>query len=97
MLQYWPNYNYDPSSPDYTEFWQHEWSKHGTCTGLEQYTYFNTALQMFKKVRTRTVGVMDALGSASTSGTEVLGEGLLPFQARLLRCLGQPEDGVVSV
>lgn len=28
-------------------FWKHEWTKHGTCTGMDQFTYFNTTLYLY--------------------------------------------------
>lgn len=40
---YWPNVKASRSSPKYTEFWEHEWSKHGTCSGLTQDNYFQMA------------------------------------------------------
>eukprot|EP00567_Pseudictyota_dubia_P008553 CAMPEP_0197444376 /NCGR_PEP_ID=MMETSP1175-20131217/9879_1 /TAXON_ID=1003142 /ORGANISM="Triceratium dubium, Strain CCMP147" /LENGTH=257 /DNA_ID=CAMNT_0042975155 /DNA_START=41 /DNA_END=813 /DNA_ORIENTATION=- len=41
----WPNVKADRrDEPGYTDFWAHEWSKHGTCSGLDQSTYFGTAL-----------------------------------------------------
>ena len=52
MIQYWPNVQYDLSSPDYTSFWEHEWSKHGTCSGLSQYDYFNNAIQLTFRIPT---------------------------------------------
>jgi ribonuclease T2 len=33
-------------SYDDTSFWSHEWHTHGTCSGMDQYTYFSTALQL---------------------------------------------------
>ena len=33
-------------------FWKHEYEKHGTCSGLDEYTYFVTALQLFQEVLT---------------------------------------------
>lgn len=44
MIQYWPDVQYDESSPSYDSFWEHEWTKHGTCSGLSQYDYFNNAI-----------------------------------------------------
>ena len=31
-----------------TEFWSHEWLKHGTCTPFDQYTYFSVALYLYE-------------------------------------------------
>jgi ribonuclease T2 len=42
---YWPNVKESETSPEHDEFWQHEWSKHGTCSGLDQKTYFLSALR----------------------------------------------------
>ena len=46
MIQYWPNVKEEESSSSYDSFWEHEWSKHGTCTGLSQYDYFNNAIKL---------------------------------------------------
>jgi len=46
MTMYWPNVEYNVSEPEYTEFWAHEWEKHGTCSGLSQIDYLNTTIQM---------------------------------------------------
>ena len=43
---YWPNVKYTESDPDYGSFWEHEWSKHGTCTGLSQDKYFESAVDL---------------------------------------------------
>mmetsp|Transcript_16046 Transcript_16046/g.33659 ORF Transcript_16046/g.33659 Transcript_16046/m.33659 type:complete len:292 (-) Transcript_16046:192-1067(-) len=42
----WPNVKTSESSPSHTEFWAHEWSKHGTCSGLNQHDYFSAALDL---------------------------------------------------
>lgn len=46
MNQYWPNVQASPSSSDYDDFWTHEWTKHGTCSGLAQTDYFNTTINL---------------------------------------------------
>lgn len=29
------------------KFWAHEWTKHGTCTGMDQLTYFKKGLSLY--------------------------------------------------
>ena len=48
---------YDPSvepevaaGPSSFSFWEHEWTKHGSCSGLDLNTYFNTTVQLFKEL-----------------------------------------------
>jgi len=48
FVKYWPDVQYAESSADYKSFWDHEWTKHGTCTGLSQSTYFSNALTVGK-------------------------------------------------
>eukprot|EP00581_Thalassiosira_minuscula_P014314 CAMPEP_0183726328 /NCGR_PEP_ID=MMETSP0737-20130205/23054_1 /TAXON_ID=385413 /ORGANISM="Thalassiosira miniscula, Strain CCMP1093" /LENGTH=321 /DNA_ID=CAMNT_0025957645 /DNA_START=123 /DNA_END=1088 /DNA_ORIENTATION=- len=43
----WPNVKSSTDSKDHTAFWAHEWTKHGTCSGLSQHDYFQTALNLF--------------------------------------------------
>jgi len=40
----WPNVKVRSGEDGYMGFWDHEWTKHGTCTGLRQDAYFKTAL-----------------------------------------------------
>jgi ribonuclease T2 len=48
MNQYWPNIKSNTSDVDYDSFWEHEWTKHGTCSPLNQTNYFNTTLNLGK-------------------------------------------------
>jgi ribonuclease I len=34
---------------DNHKFWLHEWSKHGTCTGMSQEEFFSTTISLFKE------------------------------------------------
>jgi len=54
MHQYWPD---EAQQPGYntSDFWAHEWAKHGTCSGLDQYTYFSTALGVAEGINTPSV------------------------------------------
>lgn len=53
MEQKWPNVKSPTASSSYqswsmsdTSFWEHEWDKHGTCSNMDQHTYFFVALQL---------------------------------------------------
>lgn len=53
MKMYWPDVIH--SSPNRTQFWKHEWEKHGTCAAqLEalnsQRKYFGTSLALYKQL-----------------------------------------------
>jgi ribonuclease I len=46
MKNYWPNVKSTGNDPNYSSFWEHEWEKHGTCTGLSQKQYFQDAVDL---------------------------------------------------
>jgi len=52
MTKYWPEVEYEVTDPEYTSFWEHEWSKHGTCSGLSQDDYFQTTINLIKSFGT---------------------------------------------
>jgi ribonuclease T2 len=63
MIQYWPDVKYDITSSSYDSFWEHEWTKHGTCSTLTQYNYFNDAIQLIERFQTPEVLVEAAGGN----------------------------------
>lgn len=49
MKKYWPTCQ----SGTNEDFWSHEWSKHGTCTGMSQDAYFSKAISLYKSYNTK--------------------------------------------
>ena len=47
MKVYWLSCPEFPNSD--TEFWTHEWSKHGSCSGMSQHEYFSDGLALRSK------------------------------------------------
>ncbi|KAL7500096.1 hypothetical protein ACHAWT_009058 [Skeletonema menzelii] len=46
LEQKWPNIQAPSSNTArHVDFWEHEWGKHGTCSGLSQLDYFSHALK----------------------------------------------------
>ncbi len=68
MYMYWPNVQLAEGDPNYSSFWNHEWSKHGTCTGLSQYDYFEESINLVKKLGTPT-SVTANVGGTLSAGT----------------------------
>jgi ribonuclease T2 len=68
MITYWPNVKVAESDPTYDSFWEHEWSKHGTCSGLSQYDYFSKTLSLIKSFGT-PASVTNAVGSTLSAST----------------------------
>jgi len=66
MHQYWPDCQ---SAPGYntSSFWAHEWGKHGTCSGLDQYTYFSAGLSVEVALDTPTVIQQNVGGTVGLS------------------------------
>ncbi len=40
----WPNVKAAQTASDYDAFWEHEWTKHGTCAQMTQKDYFNSVV-----------------------------------------------------
>jgi len=67
MNQYWPNVKSEPSDPNYNSFWQHEWTKHGTCTILTQESYFNTTINLSRTFGTPSIIISNIGKTVSAS------------------------------
>ena len=67
MTKYWPNIKDSESSSDYDEFWEHEWTKHGTCSQLAQTDYFNTTITLVESFGTPSIVTSNVGGSVSAS------------------------------
>uniref|UniRef100_A0AAV1UFB9 Uncharacterized protein n=1 Tax=Peronospora matthiolae TaxID=2874970 RepID=A0AAV1UFB9_9STRA len=46
LHEFWPDVKFSEASPQYTDFWKHEWARHGTCSGLKQVEYFTSAIDL---------------------------------------------------
>jgi len=55
MTQYWPNVASQPGTSDYDSFWEHERTKHGTCSGLTQTAYFNATIHLIESFGTPSI------------------------------------------
>jgi len=55
MRTVWPNVAENESSSNYSSFWEHEWDKHGTCTGMTQEEYFTTTVDVFLNIKTPAI------------------------------------------
>ncbi|XP_028904972.1 ribonuclease T2 isoform X1 [Ornithorhynchus anatinus] len=58
MKQFWPDIIH--SSPNRSQFWKHEWEKHGTCAAQldilnSQKKYFGKSLDLYKKIDLNSV------------------------------------------
>jgi len=70
LQQYWPN-EQDPSGNQLSSsLWQHEWAKHGTCSGLDPDTYFRSAMKVEQIIGTLPVISQNIGGSVSRAQLE---------------------------
>mmetsp|Transcript_2361 Transcript_2361/g.3519 ORF Transcript_2361/g.3519 Transcript_2361/m.3519 type:complete len:309 (+) Transcript_2361:116-1042(+) len=87
---FWPNVkalaSTSASSNAHYSFWDHEWTKHGTCTGLTQDEYFDTALNHFLP----TPNLVNASYGGSVS-KEALEQA---YREELRLHVGRDKDGV---
>lgn len=63
---FWPN-EQDPSGSNLgNSLWNHEWGKHGTCSGLSQNDYFTSAFTVSSQMPTADAIVNNIGGSTTT-------------------------------
>jgi ribonuclease T2 len=67
MIEYWPNVQEAVDGSDYDSFWEHEWTKHGTCTPMTQTAYFNATINLAKAFSTPTIVSQNVGGTVSAS------------------------------
>ncbi|GLE01429.1 hypothetical protein PINS_up010259 [Pythium insidiosum] len=71
LLQFWPNVKIAAGSADYVDFWRHEWTRHGTCSGLEQTTYFTRAVDIIRNGTLSTPTLMQQNVGKSVSTADL--------------------------
>lgn len=88
----WPNVK-AMSGSEHASFWSHEWSKHGTCSGLDQKSYFATALGLLLPTPTvvrekygSVVAREDLIGGYDGTGTAGGGGGASSSGSAVLVC-----------
>ncbi len=83
LEKYWPNVQEDTDNANYTSFWEHEWSKHGTCTGLSQIDYFNQTVALIQRFGT-PLALTYSVGK--TINSQELIKDLAGFNSTVLLC-----------
>jgi len=70
LWECWPNEE-DPQPTKVTDsLWDHEWNKHGTCSGLAQKDYFNSGISVDFTLGTPSLITDNVGGSVSVSQLE---------------------------
>jgi ribonuclease T2 len=92
LVQYWPDVKHRRTSPEYPEFWEHEWTRHGTCSGLDQVTYFSCAIKLVQNGAAITPSIVQQNVGKNVSA-EKLREGFGGHSDVVLKCA---HGGVLS-
>jgi len=79
----WPNYIH-------SDLWEHEWGKHGTCSGLDQYDYFYTSLVLDQLLPTPP-------SISSNIGSSVQLSKLLEYYGKISNPCPEGEDCIVGI
>ena len=101
----WPNVKSTKDAKSHDSFWEHEWTKHGTCTGMTQDEYFDTALKHFlptpKIVRDnygKSVSRDELLEAYRTDQSDIFGDVVLvcsggKYLSEVRVCVDKSADG----
>jgi ribonuclease T2 len=93
MNTYWPNVQATTGSSSYDDFWEHEWTKHGTCSTLSQQDFFETAIDTIKKFGTPSVVTQNV---GKTVKAEDIRDGFGGKSKVALLCSGKSLTGVYT-
>ena len=66
MTTYYPDVKYEETDTDYDSFWEHEWDKHGTCSELSQYDYFQQAITLVEQSFTTPEIIHDYINTTNS-------------------------------
>jgi ribonuclease T2 len=93
MVMRWPDVKYDVNNPNYDSFWEHEWTKHGTCSGLSQYEYFAAAIALSSVLMTPDL-INESIGSSVNA--DLLRTSIAPAASVSLQCNHQQLVGIYT-
>ena len=96
MTTWWPDVEYPETDSNYDEFWTHEWEKHGTCSGLSQFDYFNYATQLIQSFGTPATYTAAATGSGTMDANDLRNDFGGADKASLQCSSGQYINGVYT-
>lgn len=85
MVTYYPDVKYEETSSDYDSFWEHEWDKHGTCSNLTQYDYFQQAILLAETFATPNI-LHSYINTTNTLSTSMLRESFGGLSYTALQC-----------
>ncbi|EQC28669.1 hypothetical protein SDRG_13546 [Saprolegnia diclina VS20] len=100
LEKFWPNVKVAINTTGYDSFWNHEWTRHGTCSGLDQVTFFQSAIERMKTQGTpdfisqsvgkvvATSAIRDAYGGPKKVVLQCKNQRL----SQVYTCLGKDKD-----